>query len=422
MRHQGIRTIALATAVVLCTATVAIADGLQADGDGDFVAFGASMVEFGDVCRDHSYTKPVEVAVRRAGNVTNATQAATIFGDGETVTFGFAPFAPSTISTDSGNGAQVVNGAGVTLSAHYRATTPTVVLPAGTNGWGSKATGTFSDHVQADTTLDVPADAPLGDPNTADSNGTTRWNVSGKNRAGVSFTLNGFQRNEWTVIAPSAVECNRAPAIVSAAFTAAHAACAGATLAIELADADLDVGQSGENLDLSIVWGDGTTTTEDDLTDTSRSVSHTYAHAGRYTAEITVADQHGETATAQADVSVDLATAGIEQPVNADGSSIFKAGSTVPVKVRFVDCDGSVPNGLDPTISVAKVSGAAPTSGVEEPSSTSAADTGTTMRFSEGQWIYNLATRSLSDPTARYRLVITVAETGQTVTAGFGLR
>lgn len=412
MRHQGIRAIALATAVVLCTATVAIADGLQADGDGDFVNFGTSAVEFGDVCRDHSYTKPVELAIQRGG--TSSTQ---VFKNGTTATFGFTPYAPSGSSTESGNGAQIVKDAGVTLSAHYRATSPTVVLPS---DWGSN--GTVSAHVPADTTLDVPADAPLGDPNPADSNGTTRWNVSGTNRADGLLTLNRFQRNEWTVIAPSAVECNRTPAIVSAGFTAAHAACAGATLAIDLADADLGVDQSGEDLDLSVAWGDGTTTTEDDLTDTSRSVSHTYAHAGRYTAEITVADQHGETATARADVTVDLASSGIEQPVNADGSSIFKAGSTVPLKVRFVDCDGSVPNDLDPTISVAKVSGAAPTSGVEEPSSTSAADTGTTMRFSEGQWIYNLATRSLSDPTARYRLVITVAETGQTVTAGFGLR
>jgi hypothetical protein len=102
--------------------------------------------------------------------------------------------------------------------------------------------------------------------------------------------------------------------------------------------------------------------------------------------------------------------------------SVFKYGSTIPVKVMFADCDGSIPTDLAPMIKLTMVSGNTPGLDINEPVSTSAADTGGVMRFSDGQWIYNLATKPLPDPTATYRITITVPETGQTVTATFGLR
>jgi hypothetical protein len=408
----------LATVLLLMSATAALADGVNADGDGDFVNFGVSAVDFGEVCRDHSYTEPVELAIRRAG-----TSNGVIFKDSTSTTTSEATFGFSAYSNpnaqDSGNGAQTVIGAGVTLSAAYRSATPRVTIPI---GWGASAVGTTTAHTQADTTLTVPAGAPLGDPNPTGSNGTTRWNASGTNRANNALTLEGFQANHWTVIDPGDADCNRAPTIAEAAFTAAHATCAGATLALSLGDRDLDVAGSDEDLDVTIAWGDGTTTSEQDLTATTLSRSHTYASAGRYTATIAVTDQHGATVTARAAVAVDLATSGVLEPMNADGSSVFKAGSTVPLKIRIADCDGWASTALAPTVQVVRTSGAAPVGGIEEAVSTSAADTGTTMRFSEGQWIYNLSTKSLSDTTARYRLEITVALTGQTVSVGFGLR
>ena len=44
------------------------------------------------------------------------------------------------------------------------------------------------------------------------------------------------------------------------------------------------------------------------------------------------------------------------------------------------------------------------------------------MRFADGMYLYNLATMPLPDPSATYRITITVPATGQAITVSFGLR
>jgi hypothetical protein len=44
------------------------------------------------------------------------------------------------------------------------------------------------------------------------------------------------------------------------------------------------------------------------------------------------------------------------------------------------------------------------------------------MRFSTNQYIYNLATKPLPDPSATYRITVTVPFNGQTFTVQFGLK
>jgi hypothetical protein len=84
-------------------------------------------------------------------------------------------------------------------------------------------------------------------------------------------------------------------------------------------------------------------------------------------------------------------------PIHQDGSSIFKLGSTVPVKFRLA---GAAVTNLAAKIFVAKVSG-----GIlgtwEMADSTSAADSGNTFRYdsSGGQYIFNLSTKGLSTGT-----------------------
>ena len=60
------------------------------------------------------------------------------------------------------------------------------------------------------------------------------------------------------------------------------------------------------------------------------------------------------------------------------------------------------------------------TTAVETIASTSGADTGTTLRYSDGIYLYNLATRSLADMTATYEIRITGPFA--TVTTLFGTR
>jgi hypothetical protein len=151
------------------------------------------------------------------------------------------------------------------------------------------------------------------------------------------------------------------------------------------------------------------------------SVEHTYAHAGSYTATVAVTDDDGDTTSTTAAIAVNYTTSGVLPPINSDGSSVFKYKSTILVKVTFTDCDGTRPTDLAPRISLTLISGSTPNIDINEPISTSAADTSGVMRFSDGQYIYNLATKPLPDPSATYRLTITLAN-GQTVTATFGLR
>ena len=87
---------------------------------------------------------------------------------------------------------------------------------------------------------------------------------------------------------------------------------------------------------------------------------------------------------------------GVLQPINQDGSSIFKLGSTIPVKFRLTNECANV--SLVAKIYLRKID-----NGIEgtqlEATSTSAADTGNTFRWSDGQFIFNLATKPLSAGT-----------------------
>jgi hypothetical protein len=174
----------------------------------------------------------------------------------------------------------------------------------------------------------------------------------------------------------------------------------------------------------SIDWGDGST--DDSFSASPVSKSHTYATAGTFTITVNVQDEDG-TGVDDSDtgnVTLLYNTSGILQPINpGPPTSIFKSNSTIPVKIKVTDCAGTPVGGLTLKISIQKLVGTTP-SGIEETfSSTSAADTGNYMRYdSTGQqYIYNLAAKTLPDPTAGYQIKIS-GPTITDVTANFGLK
>ena len=170
-----------------------------------------------------------------------------------------------------------------------------------------------------------------------------------------------------------------------------------------------------------INWGDGNTQTVSPAT-SPFSLQHTYALAGAYTATVTVTDDDGGVGTTTATVTVNFSTSGFQSPINADGTSIFKYKSTIPVKISFTNCDGSIPANIAPTIKLTMISGATPSLEINEPISTSAADTTGIMRFSASRYFYNLATKPLPDPSATYLITVTIPYNGQIATVQFGLR
>jgi hypothetical protein len=137
---------------------------------------------------------------------------------------------------------------------------------------------------------------------------------------------------------------------------------------------------------------------------------------GTYT--ISAIDNAGNTIEKSYKVIYDFG--GILQPIKANGTSVFKAGSTVPVKFQLKDANGEFITNAIASIKVAKwdniVWGTH-----EEAISTSAATIGNLFRYDaiENQYIFNLSTKGMSSGT--YLLVITLSD-GTTKFTEIGLK
>jgi len=119
----------------------------------------------------------------------------------------------------------------------------------------------------------------------------------------------------------------------------------------------------------------------------------TFAGNGNYTAANgTVTDR------------VRYAWSDVRQPINVDGSSVFKLGSTIPVKFQLTGASASISN-LVALIYVAKVSNGV--AGTEvEPATNVNADAGNVFRYdaSANQYIFNWGTKGLTEGTWQIRI------------------
>jgi hypothetical protein len=180
-----------------------------------------------------------------------------------------------------------------------------------------------------------------------------------------------------------------------------------------LGTAVIDPG-SEDALTVTIDWGDGSPP-ESFAWTSSGVIPHTYARAGTYTAIVTAEDDDGGVGTEDATFAVNFTVVGggVRPPIHQDGTSVFKYKRTIPVKVKLADCDGTFRGDLAPAISLELLSGSPSVLGING-----------VMRFdpTEQQYIYNLATKPLPDPSGTYRIRITIPATGQSITADFELR
>jgi hypothetical protein len=110
---------------------------------------------------------------------------------------------------------------------------------------------------------------------------------------------------------------------------------------------------------------------------------------------------------------------GVLPPVNPDGTSVFKARSTIPLKFMLIDCSAGITD-LVATLSYAKVDNSVAGT-VNESVSTAAATTGNQFRYDAdtGQYVFNWSTRGLSSGT--YQLSIDLGD-GVTRTVNLDLR
>jgi hypothetical protein len=123
---------------------------------------------------------------------------------------------------------------------------------------------------------------------------------------------------------------------------------------------------------------------------------------GTTTVPVTARDSSGNTASKSIQVAVTYAWSGVLQPVNADGSSVFKLGSTVPVKFQLTGASAGITN-LPAKLYIAQQDSVDPVA-VNEAVSTAAADSGNTFRYTGGQYLFNLSTKGLSKGTWYMRI------------------
>jgi len=162
-----------------------------------------------------------------------------------------------------------------------------------------------------------------------------------------------------------------------------------------------------------------------DAVDPSPSVSASPASGstfsiGTTTVTVTATDASGNTSSKTFKVTVVYRWGGILPPVNPDGSSIFKLGSTVPVKFRLTYAGGGVVSTVVAKLSLSKLTNAIWGDEVEA-ISTAAATTDNLFRYdaSGNLYIFNLATKGLTAGT--YRLTI-VLDDGTSHTVEISLR
>ena len=97
---------------------------------------------------------------------------------------------------------------------------------------------------------------------------------------------------------------------------------------------------------------------------------------------------------------------GFEQPINADGSSIFKLGRTVPVKFQLTGASAGITN-LQARLYVTKITNNVLGTDTEA-ISTSAADSGNTFRYdpTSQSYIFNLGTSNLTAGTYQLKIYV----------------
>jgi hypothetical protein len=114
----------------------------------------------------------------------------------------------------------------------------------------------------------------------------------------------------------------------------------------------------------------------------------------------------GETGSASFTVTVTYCFNGFDQPINADGSSIFKLGRTIPVKFQLCGASQGITNAAA-TLIVIQDSNNVLGSDVEAVSSGNA-DTGNAFRYAAPEYIFNMSTSNLSSGT--WLLVVSMGD------------
>lgn len=143
-------------------------------------------------------------------------------------------------------------------------------------------------------------------------------------------------------------------------------------------------------------------------TASSGTVSLDTKSIGKHTKIITAADKAGNKYNYQLTYYVIYKYSGILQPIKADGSSSFKAGSTIPVKFRLTDANGKYISTARAKLYISKISdkGIADDESKAISSGSSCIDNLFKYDCINKQYIFNLSTKKLNLSKGKYQITI----------------
>ncbi len=141
-----------------------------------------------------------------------------------------------------------------------------------------------------------------------------------------------------------------------------------------------------------IDWGDETSS--ESAGSSPVTGTHRYVAAGTYRASVTVTDDDGgsDKRLARSFTAFNTPSA-ILPPIKADGTSTFKRGRTVPVKIRVTGCDGERVTGLAPVVNLTRGKTTADVASGDATVGEVATDDATAMRWTRDAYVYNLSTK-----------------------------
>lgn len=140
---------------------------------------------------------------------------------------------------------------------------------------------------------------------------------------------------------------------------------------------------------------------------------------GPKTTNRTATDNVGRTADASCTTQVQYQYGGLQQPVNTDGSSIFKLNSAVPLKFKLTDYAGAPLSGAVARLSVAKVTNAIEGIYLEAEAKGNSSSGNVFSQDGDGQYHYNLDTKPLSTGTWSAKITL---DDGTSYTTRFSLK
>jgi endo-1,4-beta-xylanase len=153
------------------------------------------------------------------------------------------------------------------------------------------------------------------------------------------------------------------------------------------------------------------------------TVSLDASTVGKHTKIITAADKAGNINNYELTYYVVYQYSGILEPIKADGSSSFKAGSTIPVKFSLTDVNGKDVSTALPELYISSAGDKGTKYDEVAAVSSGSSNTGNLFRYDSisEQYIFNLSTKNLNLQKGEYQITIKLDDR-QSYTAEFYLK